>query len=235
MQFTFDQVHLGVPDPKGAAEWYRQYLGATPGDHVDRVLFGGTRFIFLKNERPAPSRGAAIDHVALSFRDLDSRLQVVEGSGGRVTEPPTSLDGLYRSAFIEDPWGTRIEVVQDAAKLGVHHIHLRGADPATMLSWYSTQFGGRTAKLKDRIDGIDMSGVWLLVQRGDAVPSAGHSIDHIGFRPIDVDASVAELKTRNVKITTEPRPLSFPNGVSVRLAFVEAPDGVRIELVQRPE
>ena len=131
--------------------------------------------------------------------------------------------------------GTRIEVVQDSAKLGVHHLHLRGADPAAMLAWYSAQFGGRVAKLKDRIDGIDLSGVWLLVQRGDAVPSAGHSIDHIGFRPLDVDAAVAELKTRNVKITTDPRPLSFPNGVTVRLAFAEAPDGVRIELVQRPE
>ena len=104
-----------------------------------------------------------------------------------------------------------------------------------MLAWYSTQFGGRVARLKDRIDGIDMSGVWILAQRGDAVPTAGHSIDHIGFRPLDVDAAVAELKTRNVKITTEPRPLSFPNGVTVRLAFAEAPDGVRIELVQRPE
>ena len=86
-----------------------------------------------------------------------------------------------------------------------------------MLAWYSAQFGGRVAKLKDRIDGIDLSGVWLLVQRGDAVPTQGHSIDHIGFRPLDVDAAVAELKTRNVKITTEPRPLSFPNGVTVRL------------------
>ena len=80
-----------------------------------------------------------------------------------------------------------------------------------------------------------MSGVSILVQRGEAVPTQGHSIDHIGFRPLDVDAAVAELKTRSMKITTGPRPLSFPNGVTVRLAFAEAPDGVRIELVQRPE
>ena len=80
-----------------------------------------------------------------------------------------------------------------------------------------------------------MSGVWILAQRGESVPSQGHSIDHVGFRPLNVDASVAELKTRNVKITTEPRPLTFVNGTTVRLAFVEGSDGVRIELVQRPE
>ena len=102
-----------------------------------------------------------------------------------------------------------------------------------MLARGTPEFGGRVGKLKDRIDGIDLSGVWILVQRGDAVPLQGHSIDHIGLPPIHVDKAVAELKTRNVNITTEPRPLSFPNGVTVRLAFAEAPDGVRIELVQR--
>ena len=162
-------------------------------------------------------------------------MKALQADGVKIVTPARDVPGLFPLAFIEDPWGTRIEVVQDSAKLGVHHLHLRGADPAAMLAWYSAQFGGRVAKLKDRIDGIDLSGVWLLVQRGDAVPSPGHSIDHIGFRPLDVDAAVAELKTRNVKITTEPRPLSFPNGVTVRLAFAEAPDGVRIELVQRPE
>ena len=75
----------------------------------------------------------------------------------------------------------------------------------------------------------------VLAQRGEAVPSQGHSIDHIGFRPLNVDAAVAELKTKNVKITTEPRPVTFANGVTARIAFAEAPDGVRLELVQRPE
>ena len=75
--------------------------------------------------------------------------------------------------------------------------------------------------------------MWLLARQGDATPSQGHSIDHIGFRPLNVDAAVSELKGRNVKIATEPRPLTLPSGVSMRLAFIEGPDGVRIELVQR--
>ena len=104
-----------------------------------------------------------------------------------------------------------------------------------MLAWYAAQFGGKVDKLKGRIDGINMSGVWILFQTGEAVPSQGHSIDHLGFRPLDVDAAVVELKKQNVKVTTEPRPLTFANGVTARIAFAEAPDGVRIELVQRPE
>lgn len=145
-----------------------------------------------------PSQGSAIDH-AFSVANLDTVMTALQSEGAKIAQPIRDVPGLFKLAFIEDPWGTSIEIVQD------------------------------------RIDGIDMSGVWILFQRGEAVPSQGHSIDHIGFRPVNVDASVAELKTRNVKITTEPRPLTFANGTTVRLAFAEGPDGVRIELVQRPE
>jgi len=231
-----DHIHLAAPDPPAAVKWYQKYFGGQAmAEGTDRFLLGDVRVIFSKRETTLPSQGSAVDHIGFSVANLDDTMKAFQADGVKIVTPARDVPGLFPLAFIEDPWGTRIEVVQDSAKLGVHHIHLRGADPAAMLAWYSAQFGGRTAKLKDRIDGIDLSGVWLLVQRGDAVPSVGHSIDHIGFRPLDVDASVAELKTRNVKVTTEPRPLSFPNGVTVRLAFVEAPDGVRIELVQRPE
>jgi len=41
------------------------------------------------------------------------------------------------------------------------------------------------------------------------------------------------MKAKNVKVTTEPRDLVLASGTSMRLAFIEGPDGVRIELVQR--
>ena len=231
-----DHIHLAAPDPPAAVTWYQKYFGGqTMAEGTDRFLLGDVRVIFSKREKTLPSEGSAVDHIGFSVASLDDTMKAFQADGVKIVTPARDVPGLFPLAFIEDPWGTKIEVVQDSAKLGVHHIHMRGADPAAMLSWYSAQFGGRVARLKERIDGIDMSGVWLLAQRGDAVPTAGHSIDHIGFRPINVDAAVAELKTRNVQITTEPRPLSFPNGVTVRLAFVLAPDGVRIELVQRPE
>ena len=141
---------------------------------------------------------------------------------------------VFPLAFVEDPWGVRLEIVQDAAKLGVHHIHLRAPDPGAVLKWYADAFGGTIGKLKDRIDGISYGGIWVLVQKGEATPSAGHAIDHLGFRPINVDAAVAALKAKNVKVTTEPRDLTLPSGTKMRLAFVESPQGARLELVQRP-
>ncbi len=231
-----DHVHLAAPDPTAAVAWYQKYFGGkTMTEAADRLLIGDVRVIFSKREKTLPSQGSAIDHIGFSVADLDATMKALESAGVKITTPPRDVPGLFPLAFIEDPWGTRIEVVQDSAGIGVHHVHLRGTDPAAMLAWYSAQFGGRVEKLKGRIDGINMSGVWILAQAGAADPSQGHSIDHIGFRPLDLDAAVAELKTRSVKITTEPRPLTFANGVTARIAFADAPDGVRIELVQRPE
>ena len=235
MAFTFDQVHLGVPDPEAAAEWYRQYLGATPGDHTDRVMFGEARFIFLKNENPAPSRGAAIDHVGLSFVDLDARMKALEGSGIRVTTPVSEIAGLYRSGFIEDPWGARIEVVEDPETVGLHHVHLQVPDPDVALGWYVERFGGQSAKLKGQLDGLKYGDVWLLADRGGSVQSRGHTIDHIGWRMGDLLAAAATLKTRGVRFTTEPHPGPPAGHAPVLMSFAEDPWGVKIELLQRRE
>jgi lactoylglutathione lyase len=232
----FDHIHLAAPDPEKAVAWYRDHFGGqVMAEAKDRLLYGDTRVIFQKREKNLPSEGSVVDHIGFSVPNIDGALKAFQTEGVTITQAVRDVPGLFKLAFIEDPWGTRIEVVQDPQKLGLHHVHLRAPDPAATLAWFSTQFGGRVAKLKDRIDGIDMSGVWLLVQKGDSVPSPGHAIDHIGFRPINLDASVAAMKSRNVKFTTEPRPLTLGNGTTVHLAFADGPDGIRLEMVERPE
>jgi len=229
-----DHVHLAAPDQPKAVAWYQQYFGGqTMTEGVDRLMFGETRVVFQKNEMPKPSAGSVLDHIGFSVADLDAAMQRFAAGGVKVTTPPRDVPNLFKIAFIEDPWGTRIEVVQDPQHLGLHHIHLRGPDPAATLAWYVQTFGGKTGKLKGQIDGVQYGDVWLLAARGDAVPSAGHSVDHIGFRPANLDTTVAGLKARNVKITSEPRALTLPSGTSMHIAFIEGIDGVRIELVQR--
>ena len=47
---------------------------------------------------------------------------------------------------------------------------------------------------------------------------------------MDIDGKIAELKQKGVNVTGEPRDVR-----NLRVAFVEDPNGVRIELVRRPE
>jgi len=157
----------------------------------------------------------------------------MEADGAKIEGPAREVPGLVKVGFVVDPFGTRLEIVQDPSQLGLHHIHLRGADPSATMAWYVDKFGGTVGKLKNILDGINYGGIWVLAAKGEATPSAGHAIDHIGFRPQNVDNAVAAFKAKNVKVTTEPRPLTLPSGVSMRLAFIEGIDGVRIELVQR--
>lgn len=229
-----DHLHLAVPDQAKAVAWYQKHFDGQPTkEAAERLMFGETRVIFQKNEKPTPSSGSVLDHIGFSVADLDATMKALEADGARVVTPARDVAGLFKLAFVDDPWGTRLEIVQDAVKLGLHHVHLRAPDPNAALAWYTSAFGGTIGKLKDRIDGINYGGVWVLAQKGEATPSAGHAIDHIGFRPLNVDNAVAGLKAKNAKVTTEPRPLTLPSGTSMRLAFIEGPDGVRIELVQR--
>src|SRR3954467_5062237 len=229
-----DHIHFKVPDQARGVGWYKKYFGGKPMTEApDRLMFGDTRLIFLKNDKGQPSAGSSLDHIGFSVADLDAKMKDFEAAGVKVVNPVRDVAGLFKLAFVEDPWGTRIEVVQDSEKLGLHHVHLRAPDPAATLAFYKEKFAGDTAKLKDRLDGVKLSGVWLLVQRGDAVPSEGHAIDHIGFRTADLAAKTTELKAQSVKFTTEPRPLKLASGTMVNFAYLEGPAGAKVELVQR--
>lgn len=229
----FDHLHLAAPDQAKAVEWYRTHFGATPTpEGPDRAMLGPTRLIFQRSDAPKPSQGSVLGLIGFSVSDLDGTVKRLQSAGVKLVMPAMTMQGI-RMAQVVDPWGTLIEVVQDAGQLGLHHVGLVAADPSALLGWFAETFGGKVAKFRGVQDGIDFGGVWLFAAKGSGAPSLGHAIDHIGFRPANVDNAVAAMKAKNVKVTTEPRPLVLPSGTAMRLAFVEGPGGVRIELVQR--
>src|SRR4029453_19325293 len=171
------------------------------------------RFMFLRNANGKPSAGSAIDHVGFSVADLDAKLKELEAGGVKSPSPAAGCGGLCKFAFVEDPWGTKIEVIQDPELLGLHHMHLRGPDPEQVLSWLLEKFGGKGQQFKSRIDAVrydagGFSSMWILVQKGEAEPSIGHAIDHIGWRSVGPLAdTINGLRAKQVEVTSEPRPL----------------------------
>ena len=195
--------------------------------------------MFLRSANAGPSAGSAIDHVGFSFADLDAKMKEFEANGVKVVTPVREVPGLFKLGFVEDPWGTRIEVVQDPELLGLHHIHLRTPNPDEIFTWLLDKFGGEKKQLKGRLDAVfyraaGFSDMWILVQRGESVPSQGKAIDHIGWRSSGLNETVAEMKAKGVTVTSEPRPLPLPNGPTINFAYVAGPAGARIELVERP-
>ena len=186
----------------------------------------------LKAENVKPSAGTAIDHIGFSFADADAKMNELQAAGVRVITPLRAVPGIVKVGFVEDPWGVKIELLQDAETLGFHHVHLLAPDPAASMAWYKERFGGETAKLKGVLDGLEYGDVWVLVAKGDATPSVGHAIDHVGWRVTDLDKTLTGLKAKNIKVVQGPTALTLATGV-VHYSFVEDPSGTKIEIVQR--
>lgn len=91
-----------------------------------------------------------------------------EAAGASVTTTPRESPGFFRYAYIVDPWGTRIEMVEDAERLGFHHVHLRMKDPDGALAWFEQKLGGERAKLRGKLDGVRFDGVWIFAMSSGA-------------------------------------------------------------------
>ena len=230
----YDHIHMAVPTPPAAAQWYMDHIGGEPVDgRDDRMLLGTTRFIFQQADDRRSSEGSVIDHLGFSVADLDSKLQELEAAGATITTPRRDPEGLFPLSFVRDPWGVRLEIIEDPQHLGFHHIHLRSSDPETTLQWYQDKFGGVRTPLRGRLDGILFPGnVWLLVTEGDSFPSSEGAIDHLGWRALDLTPKLEELRGKRVEITREPNSLTFVNG-DISFFFVAGPNGANIEMVQR--
>jgi catechol 2,3-dioxygenase-like lactoylglutathione lyase family enzyme len=118
------------------------------------------------------------------------------------------------------------------------HIHLRSLDPEKAAQFYVEMLG---ATLRSRsFHGealrvvIDLGGVQLFIEQ---VPPQTpmpplppfFGIEHIGLRVENLNAVVADLRSKGARFVVEP---NSPRP-GLKLAFIEGPDGVRIELLER--
>ena len=60
----------------------------------------------------------------------------------------------------------------------------------------------------------------------------GDGYAHVAFTVDDLEGTVSGLKDQGVKVTLEPKTLTA-DGHDYRIAFIEDPDGYKVELVQR--
>ncbi len=120
------------------------------------------------------------------------------------------------------------------------HVHLISQAPQTTAQWYVDNLGGRitasvTASGAPQVM-VAFDGAVLIVrgQRPGEAPAAKAGLqwgtDHFGFNVRgDFDAYCDQLRRKGVVFTLDP----VDYGPKLRIAFIQAPDGVSIELLQR--
>ncbi|MCP5152584.1 MAG: VOC family protein [Ectothiorhodospiraceae bacterium] len=127
-----------------------------------------------------------------------------------------------------------------AHPLSFDHVHLVSTEPDAAAEWYVDKLDGRI------VDRYEMRGApQIFVAVGDATliirgqrtgEQAGDrqglewGVDHFGFAVGgDFDAYCARLAAAGVAFTMQPTNVN----PTTRIAFITAPDGVSIELLQR--
>ncbi len=226
-------LHLSATDTPAAAKWYVDNFGgqAVKFGNLDVAMSGGTTIAFFKVAENVPSEGSSVDHIGFSVDNTDAAIEKFKAAGVKIVAEPKPLPGGMKYAFIEDPWGTKIEILDDPETKGFHHVHLHSPDPDATIKWYADTFGGEVTKFKNIpiLPAIKYGNMWLIVQKTAEAkaPTDKRAIDHLGFSFPDLPASMTELKAKNVKVVAD-----VVKTPAITFAFIEGPDGVKIELVQ---
>jgi catechol 2,3-dioxygenase-like lactoylglutathione lyase family enzyme len=240
----FDHVSLVTPDVAGTRQWYLKHLGGKEGQRPDHVWYGSTWILIIlpgtpgetlppgQKAQPIPSAGGALDHLAFSVPDVESKVKELEAAGVKIVSRPRSARGWYKAAFIEDPNGVSIELLEDRSRVGFHHIHLRTPSPEVETNWFIDTFGGARTKIRD-LDALDYGEMKLIVERDpNAKPSYGHAIEHLCFVLPKLDELLNHVRAKGTKITMGPVKYGNPT-VSGDMVFFDSPTGTRFEVLTR--
>jgi len=240
----YHHVHITASSPSEGVRWYNRHLDCEPvSDRPDTADCGGVELIFVVQPTMGSTQGTGVNHISFSYTNLTAKMTALEavgvrGSGVRLQRFPNGstlrdIPGLFKIGFIFDPWGTRIEMVEDEDTLGFHHVHLSASNPTETLAWYQEVLGGEPASLKGLIDGLRFGDVWVLASEHEGIPATteGRAIDHIGFAVEDLNSAAASMRGQGVAFAQDPR--TPENGrTSAQQAFIVGPDNVRLEVVE---
>lgn len=125
----------------------------------------------------------------------------------------------------------------------INHIHLKAPDPKRTADWYARAFNLRIANDSVRPTGerfircesedgqmaVNISAAPTGATYGPGDAGVHWGLEHFGFDSVDIRADVQRLVNLGATLLEEPRDI----GGGLTIAFIQAPDDVRIELVQR--
>ena len=127
-------------------------------------------------------------------------------------------------------------------KFTCNHLHFRSEDPDAAAKFYCDNFGATitsvrplstTKSIQLELDGRPLMTISGRAEGEDPVPGSTdprYGLDHFGFEVDDMNAAAAQFKANGVHFICEP--WTMPSGSTV--AFIEAPDRVSVEIIQRP-
>ena len=127
----------------------------------------------------------------------------------------------------------------------INHIHIKSPDPRKAAEWWVEAFGFKivsdeTRPFGDRFVRCQADGGMLLsvsnARTGETLAPAGSDgarwgLEHFAIECDDIEADIARLEGLGAKKLEGP----IQNANGSKIAFIKAPDNVRLELIQAPK
>lgn len=258
MLYEFNHYGIVIRDLGKSLAFYQDVLGAKivfegfiPSNRTDVVYLqiAGGLIELLHRAEPAADDVFGVTHIAFITDDLDADYAGLVGAGYQgLVAPKTAGTGHGRLAFLRDPNGARVELIQRDGQMRIDpiehpivksfdHYSLTANDLDSALAFYQGKLGMKTLKLME-VPATQLSIVYLhygydvleLLHR--PTPSTtGPIYGHFALRVDSVDEALKAFAEQGVPAEPgTPKPAGTGIG---RIGLIRDPDGVKIELVDR--
>ena len=254
-----NHVGIVVRDLESSLRFYQGVLGAevvfrsaiaANGTDIVYLQISGGMIELLYRPDPPDDEVFGITHVAFLTNDLDTDYSRLIGAGYTgLLEPRVAGSGVGRLAFLTDPDGARVELIQrDLAirKAPIDHPVIRAFDHYSVVTNDrddALSFYGQALHLTPMFSFADpASGLQIdylhydydvieLVHGREQL--SGPGLSHIALRVDDVEAALIEFARLGVQPIAG-TPTVDDLGIG-RKATILDPDGVAVELLDRPD
>ncbi len=259
MIYELNHAGIVIRDLEKSLRFYQDVLGAKvvarnfiPSNQTDVVYvqIAGGMIELLHRRQPAAGEIFGITHIGFLSDDLDADYRALVGSGCEpLTAPKVAGTGIGRLAFLGDPNGARVELLQrevDFRRVPIahdiinsfDHYSVRANDLVAARDFYERRLGMNPLR-QMYVEQTQLTILYFNLNY-DVVellhrpkPDSGDIFGHIALRVESVDRALEDFAAQGV--AAEPgTPKPAGTGIG-RIGIIRDPDGVRIEVVDRPD
>ena len=233
---SLGHIHLYVSDVAAQQKFWAT-LGGTPvaNQRLEMIQFPGVFILLRRGETKGGTVGSIVNHIGFVWKDLPAAKEKWQAAGYKIEQSEDPNHG-----YILGPDGIRLEFSGDPSlqvPVKINHVHFYPQDIPAMKAWYAKILGGVPGKCArggapDGIDCVDVPGVSLAMSQGETKldPTAGRSLDHIGFEVKNLPEFLKRMEAEGVTIT---QGITASNFVSnMRVAFIADPWGTKMEITE---
>ncbi len=229
-------MHLYVSDTEAHQKFWT-LLGGVPvaNQRLQMIQFPGVMILIRKGEIHGGTAGSIVNHLGFAFKDLPAEMAKWKAAGYQIEQDQDPNHG-----FLLAPDSIRLEFFGDPSlkvPVQMNHIHLYPQDVAAMQAWYVKILGGAPCKRaiggsREQVDCVEIPGATLAMSKSDTKlePTAGRSLDHIGFEVKDLPEFLKRAEAQGATVTQGLTASNFSS--KMRVAFITDPWGTKMELTE---